>query len=50
MVHLTPRELEVLSLLCEGLPNKLIARQLGISGGTVKSHVARILAELGVNA
>ena len=45
-IRLTPRELEVLSLLCEGLPNKLISRRLNISAGTVKVHVGRILAEL----
>ena len=45
---LTPRELEVLGLLCEGLPNKLIERRLGIGAGTVKCHVANILSKLGV--
>lgn len=48
-VHLTPRQLEVLSLLCEGLPNKLICRQLNISAGTVKVHISCILRELGVS-
>ena len=33
--QLTPRQLEVLELLCEGLPNKLIGRQLDIACGTV---------------
>ena len=46
--HLTPRQLEVLALLCEGLPNKLIGRQLNISSSTVKIHVAGILRELNV--
>lgn len=46
--HLTARELEVLSLLCEGLPNKLICRRLDICTGTVKCHVASILSTLGV--
>ncbi len=46
--HLTPRQLEVLALLCEGLPNKLISRQLNISGATVKVHIGCILRELGV--
>jgi DNA-binding CsgD family transcriptional regulator len=45
---LTPRELEVLALLCEGLPNKLIERRLGIGAGTVKCHVANILSKLDV--
>src|SRR6185436_19783566 len=49
-VHLTPRQLEVLSLLCEGLPNKLICRQLKIATGTVKVHVGIILKELGVSS
>jgi DNA-binding CsgD family transcriptional regulator len=46
--RLTPRQLEVLALLCEGLPNKLICRQLKISAGTVKAHISGILRELGV--
>jgi DNA-binding NarL/FixJ family response regulator len=49
-VHLTPRQLEVLTLLCEGLPNKLICRQLNISTGTVKVHISGILRELGVTS
>lgn len=43
---LTPRELEVLQLLAEGLPNKVIARQLDISDHTVKFHVNAILSKL----
>lgn len=43
---LTPRELEVLQLLAEGLPNKVIARQLDISDHTVKFHVNTILSKL----
>ena len=46
---LTPRELEVLNLLAEGLPNKAIAARLGISDQTVKFHVASICGKLGVN-
>ena len=49
-VRLTPRELEVLALLCEGLPNKLISRRLDISSATVKCHISRILSELGVTS
>jgi DNA-binding CsgD family transcriptional regulator len=48
--HLTPRQLEVLSLLCEGLPNKLICRRLNIATGTVKVHISCILRELGVTS
>ncbi len=44
---LTPRELEVLALLAEGLPNKAIARRLEISDQTVKFHVAAIYGKLG---
>ena len=46
--YLTPRQLEVLSSLCEGLPNKEIARRLNISAATVKVHIGSILRELGV--
>ena len=44
---LTPREIEVLELLAEGLPNKSIAARLGISDQTVKFHVASICGKLG---
>jgi DNA-binding NarL/FixJ family response regulator len=44
---LTPREIEVLELLTEGLPNKAIARRLGISDQTVKFHVAAICGKMG---
>jgi DNA-binding NarL/FixJ family response regulator len=46
--ELTPRELGVLRLMAEGLPNKLIAVRLGISEHTVKFHVNAILGKLGV--
>jgi DNA-binding NarL/FixJ family response regulator len=45
---LTPREVQVLALLAEGLANKAIAERLGISDQTVKFHVAAILGKLGV--
>ena len=45
---LTPRELEILQLLAEGIPNKSIALRLGISDHTVKFHVNSILGKLGV--
>jgi DNA-binding NarL/FixJ family response regulator len=48
-VGLTPRQSEVLSLLLQGLPNKLIARQLNLSVETVKDHVAAVLRALGVS-
>ena len=47
--ELTPRELQVLQLLAEGLPNKRIALQLGISEHTVKFHVAVIFSKLGAH-
>ena len=43
---LTPRELEVINLIAEGLPNKNIAAKLGISEHTVKFHVEAILRKL----
>jgi DNA-binding NarL/FixJ family response regulator len=48
LAGLSEREREVLRLLAEGLPNKLIARRLQISEKTVKSHLTRIFRELGV--
>lgn len=47
--ELTPREIEVLQLVAEGLPNKQIATRLGISEHTVKFHVDAILGKLGAH-
>jgi len=44
---LTPREVQVLELLAEGLPNKAIAARLNISDQTVKFHVSAICGKLG---
>jgi two-component system nitrate/nitrite response regulator NarL len=48
--ELTPRELEVLQLLAEGLSNKAIAMRLEISEHTVKFHVNAILGKLGAQS
>lgn len=45
----TPRERDVLRLVVEGLANKQIAQRLGIGEKTVKTHVSRVLAKLGVS-
>jgi len=50
MDQLTPREREILCLLAEGQSNKVIARNLGISDGTVKLHVKAILRKLDVHS
>jgi len=44
---LTPREIEVLRMIADGLGNKQIASQLGISDHTVKFHIASVFAKLG---
>jgi len=48
--ELTPRELEILECVADGLSNKMIARALQISDGTVKLHVKAILRKLGVRS
>ncbi len=47
---LSPREREVLGLLGQGLPNKAIARRLGISERTVENHLRHIFEKLGVTS
>ncbi len=47
---LTPREMEILQHLAAGQSNKAIARELGITDGTVKLHVRSILKKLGVQS
>ena len=49
-VGLTPRQADVLALLLQGKPNKLIARELNVSVETVKDHVAAVLRALGVSS
>jgi len=46
---LTPREIEVLGLLAEGLTNQEIAERLVVSPTTVKTHVQNILQKMGVS-
>jgi DNA-binding NarL/FixJ family response regulator len=48
--RLTPRQLIVLGRLLRGRSNKLIARDLALTEGTVKTHVAAILRELGASS
>lgn len=47
---LTNREQEILSLIAKGMSNKVIARQLDISDGTVKVHVKHLLKKLGLRS
>jgi DNA-binding NarL/FixJ family response regulator len=47
---LTPRQRDVLTLLLQGKPNKLIARELNVAVETVKDHVAAVLRTLNVNS
>jgi DNA-binding NarL/FixJ family response regulator len=49
-VGLTPRQTDVLALLLQGKPNKLIARELNLSVETVKDHVAAVLRALNVSS
>lgn len=48
LARLTARERQVLALVAHGLTNKAIARELGIGPGTVKAHVEKVIAKLGV--
>jgi FixJ family two-component response regulator len=50
LAQLSEREQEVLELMLEGLPNKLIARRIDLSTRTVESHRARIFTKLGANS
>ncbi len=46
---LTPRELQVLELVADGLPNKSIALRLGVSDETVKFHLGSVFGKLGAS-
>lgn len=50
LFRLTPRQCEVLDLLCQGMPNKMIARRLALSENTVRVHVQAILGFLQVSS
>jgi DNA-binding NarL/FixJ family response regulator len=50
LVTLTPQQVRVLMMLSEGLLNKQIAHELGVSEATVKAHVSAILQKLGVES
>jgi len=47
---LTPRQCEVLDLLCQGLPNKMIGRRLNLSENTIRGHVQAIFVALQVSS
>jgi DNA-binding NarL/FixJ family response regulator len=49
VASLTPREQEILGMLAEGLPNKMIAARLGISDHTVKTHLEAVFDKLGAS-
>lgn len=49
-IRLSPRQCEVLDLLCLGLPNKLIGKRLNLSENTVRGHVQAILQALQVSS
>ena len=48
-LDLSPREREILELICNDLNDSVIAEQLGLSRNTIRNHVARIYAKIGVN-
>lgn len=47
--ELTRREKEVLSLMCEGGDDAAIAKEMGVSRNTLRNHIARVYAKIGVN-
>jgi DNA-binding NarL/FixJ family response regulator len=48
LANLTPRELEVLALVAEGLSNRAIATRLGVNERTVESHTTQVFQKLGL--
>jgi DNA-binding NarL/FixJ family response regulator len=49
-LYLTPRQQEVIELIAEGVPAKVIAARLGIAEVTVRNHIRAILLELGCHS
>jgi two-component system nitrate/nitrite response regulator NarL len=47
---LTERQRQVVTFVCDGLPNKMIARKLGVTEGTVKIHLHAIFKKLNVHS
>jgi DNA-binding NarL/FixJ family response regulator len=47
---LSKRENEVMRLLCDGLPNKLMAQRLGLSVRTIEAHRASFMRKLGLRS
>ena len=47
--HLTPREVEVAKLVCDGLDNEQIGKKLRIAYNTVRAHLGNIFRKVGVN-
>lgn len=50
LVELTPREKDVLRMIAEGMSNKMVGNKLGISEGTVKTHVKSLLHKIGARS
>ena len=48
--HLTPREVEVAKLVCDGLDNKQISKKLHIAYNTVRAHLGNIFRKIGVKS
>ncbi len=47
--HLTPREVEVAKLVCDGLDNKEISKRLHIARNTVRAHLGNIFSKVGAS-
>ena len=46
---LTPQQMNILRLICQGRPNKIISYELSIAEATVKTHIAAIMAKINVS-